>query len=344
MKSRILFLLLIPTLCFAQPKRSLSTRKLFDQGLEQYAAGNSTEALKLFEACVAEDKTFSEAYLNISYIAFENKDYSKSLENARAALKYNQFQHAVFTQTGKSFYFLEQYDSAAFYLKKGIAFGAKSETDYLYTAKSLDYLHEHREAAFYYGKAIEINPNNAITHNERGNCYFQLAEYELARADFEKSLSLNPQSAAALSNMANVMLALGENDSAVDYIDKGIASADDEQKVQLLILKGNYYKNTGELEKAVATYDEAYQLDHENAIVLNNQASVLIELEDYEGAFEKCNQALELQPEMMEAYFNRGIVNEMLRNVQDACMDWEQAFILGSEIAEEYLNSPICTE
>jgi hypothetical protein len=34
----------------------------------------------------------------------------------------------------------------------------------------------------------------------------------------------------------------------------------------------------------------------------------------------------------------------MLRNVQDACSDWEQAFILGSEIAEEYLNSATCNE
>ena len=48
--------------------------------------------------------------------------------------------------------------------------------------------------------------------------------------------------------------------------------------------------------------------------------------------------------EMMEAYFNRGIANEMLRNVEDACSDWEQAFILGSEKAEEYLNSPTCNE
>lgn len=344
MKFRLLLLFLIPLFSFAQAKRTLGTRKLFDQGLEQYEAGNMDEALVSFEQCVLQDPSFSEAYLNMSYIHFERENFEKALQNAQLSLKYNQFQAPVFIQTGKSFFYLEQYDSAVFYVKKGISFGAHSESDYLYTAKGLSNMSEYREATFYYTKAIETNGNNAVSYNERGNCFFQLGEYELAKADFEKALALNPQSPSALSNMANVMLALGDNEGAINYIDKGIATADETQKVQLLILKGNYFKNTGDLEKASEAYNQAFELDQENAIVLNNQASILIELEDFEGAFAKCNAALEIQPEMMEAYFNRGIANEMLRNVQDACLDWEQAFILGSEIAEEYLNSPICTE
>ena len=46
----------------------------------------------------------------------------------------------------------------------------------------------------------------------------------------------------------------------------------------------------------------------------------------------------------MEAFYNRGIANEMLRNVEAACADWEEAFILGSEKAEKFLNSPTCNE
>jgi len=344
MKFRLLVLFLIPFLAFAQPKRSLGVRKMFDQAIELYSSGNADEALKLFNQCIVEDPTFSEAYLNISYIWFEKKDYSTALENSRKAIQYNQFQAPVFVQAGKCFYYLEQYDSSAHFLKKAISLGAKAETDYLYVAKSLLNLGEYRESTIYFTKAIETNPTNAVAYNERGSAYFQLGEYELAKSDFEKALALNPQSATALSNMANVLLALGDNESAISYIDKGIESSDDEQKVQLLIMKGNYYKNIGQLENASQAYNEAYEIDNQNAIILNNQASVLIDLEDYEGAFEKCNQALELQPEMMEAYFNRGIVNEMLRNVEDACLDWEQAFILGSAVAEEYLNSPTCTE
>lgn len=344
MKLRLLFLLLFPLFAYSQPKRSLAVRKLYDQAVTQYNAGNQAESLRLFEECVAADSTYTEAYLNISYITFDQNNFVKALVNAKKALKYNQFQAPIFIQTGKCFYYLEEYDSAAYFLNKGISFGAKAESDYLYLAKCMAYQGEYRDATFYFGKALEINPNNGVAYNERGSAYFQLGEYELAKADFEKALALNPQSTGALANMANVSLALGDNETALTYINKGIETATGDQKIQLLILKGNYYKTIGEFENASLAYEEAFQLDNQNAVILNNQASIMIELENYQGAFEKCNEALDLQPEMMEAYFNRGIANEMLRNVEAACMDWEQAFILGSSIAEEYLNSPVCNE
>lgn len=344
MKLRLLLIFLIPFFAFSQGKRTLATKKMFEKAVEAYNAGNNDEALTMFKQCVTDDPTFTEAYLNISYIYFESEDYSNSLGNSLKALQTNQFQSSIFIQTARCYYHLEQYDSTVHYMKQGSSLGAISESDYVYVAKSLTFLGEYRESTIYFGKAIELNSNNSLYYNERGNAYFQLGEYELAKADFEKALQLNPQSSSAIANMANVALAMGDNETAMTYIEKGISGASDEQKIDLLILKGNYYKNTGDFENASAAYNEAYELDQENAVVLNNQAAVLIELEDYQGAFEKCNLALEIQPEMMEAYFNRGIANEMLRNVEDACMDWEQAFILGSEIAEEYLNSPICIE
>ena len=344
MKLSLLLIFLVPFIGFSQAKRSLAARKFFDQAIEQYNKGNSAEALKLFEQCVVEDSSFAEAHLNISYIEFDNKNYSKALGSSLSAFKYNKFQAPVFIQIGKSYYHLAQYDSTIIFIKQGISYGAKEELDYLYLAKALLAEEEFRQATFYFGKAIELNAANATTYNERGSAYYQLGEYELAESDFKKSLELNPGSAAVYSNLANVALALEDNETALSFINEGIAKANPEEKIQLLILKGNYYKNIGDYDNASAAYNEAFELDNQNAVVLNNQASILIELEDYEGAFVKCNEALDLQPEMMEAYFNRGIANEMLRNVEAACMDWEQAFILGSEVAEEYLNSPICNE
>lgn len=344
MKLSLLLIFLVPFFVFGQTKRSLSARKIFDQAIEEYSKGNSAEALKLFEQCVAEDSSFSEAHLNISLIEFSTKNYPKALSSSLSAYKFNKFQAPIFVQVGKCYFHLDQFDSSVIFLKQGISYGAKEELDYLYLAKALSSEAEYREATFYYGKAIEINAANATTYNERGSAYYQLGEYELASADFKKSLELNPGSTAVYSNLANVALALDDNETALSYINEGIAKATPEQKIQLLILKGNYYKNIDDIENASIAYNEAFELDNQNAVIINNQASILIELEDFEGAFVKCNEALEINPEMMEAYFNRGIVNEMLRNVEDACMDWEQAFILGSEIAEEYLNSPICNE
>lgn len=344
MKKIVLLLMLLPFFGMAQSKHSLSARKLYSQAVKAFENGSYEEALDLFGQCITEAPTYAEAYLNSSIILFYKKDYPQSLNYARSAWTYNKFQPEVFGQLGKCHFYNENYDSAAIYLNRAIELGGTIEYNYIYLGKCELMLEDYNSAADHFTAAISLNQSNPISYNDRGTAYFNMGEYEKAEADFNKALELNPGSAGIYANLANVALATEDAEKALGYINEGIAKASDDEKVQLLILKGNYYHGQGDYVSAAATYQEAYDMDNANAIVLTNQASVLIDLEDYEGALDKCNQALELQPEMMEAYFNRGIANEMLRNVEDACMDWEQAFILGSEKAEEFLNSPICTE
>ena len=130
----------------------------------------------------------------------------------------------------------------------------------------------------------------------------------------------------------------------LSYITLGFKQANESEKVDLLLLKGNYYRGNGQLKKAKEYYDQAYQMENTNALILTSQAVILIDLEDYESAITKCNASIALDPNQMEAYYNRGIANEMVRNVDDACNDWERAFILGSQKAIEHLNGPVCNE
>ena len=79
----------------------------------------------------------------------------------------------------------------------------------------------------------------------------------------------------------------------------------------------------------------------------NNPDLVLtpeIDLEDYVAAIEKCDTAININPNLMEAYFNRGIAKEMTRDLEGACLDWQRAFVLGSQRAIEYLNGSVCNE
>ncbi len=345
MKNFILLLFLVPLVTMAQGRHPLSAKKLYNKASKAYGEGNTAEALSLFNQCVADDPTYAEAYLNISIIEFHQKNYSVALTHARNSWFYNKLHPRIYSQMGKCFFYLENYDSSAFYLTKAFEFGSNDEDDFIYLGKANMELEEYHLAATNFTGAINVNGNNPVSYNDRGNAYYSTAEYDKAEADYKKALELNPGSAGLYSNLANVELAKGDPEAALGYINEGIGkAANDKEKMELLILKGNYYHTQGDLEKAEAAYNEAYEMDNENPIILTNQASILIDQENYQGAFDKCNLALEIQPEMMEAYFNRGIANEMLRNIGDACIDWEQAFILGSEKAEEYLNSAICNE
>ncbi|UKN01513.1 tetratricopeptide repeat protein [Paracrocinitomix mangrovi] len=341
----LLLTLLIPVFSVAQNKYSGESKRIFNKGVKEYEDGNKVEALKLFLACVQLEPTYAEAYLNISLIQFDNKQYENALDNAVSAHNNDKFLTAAYGHLGKCYYHNSEYDSAAYFLNKAIEQGQDNERIRLYAARAnlnygdLDLAQEHVD------NAISKNDKNPVAHNIQGKIHYQQGDLESAEASFKKALELNPNSAGIYGNLANVYLEMDSTDLALDMVQKGMDKTEDpKEKAQFLVMLGNYYHKSQEYEKASSSFDQAFELDNENARILSNQAAVLLDQDQYESAIEKCNLALDLNPELMEAYFNRGIAHEMMRNVEDACFDWEQAFILGSEKAEEYLNSPTCSE
>lgn len=328
----------------AQVKYNSESKKLYNKGLKEYKAGNSSDALSLFEACVAADNRYVEAYLNISNIKYSAKDYTSAISNAQKAYANNKFIPEVYSQLGRSFYQNGQVDSAKFYFEKGQSTGEISQTDKFFLSNSYIASEQFDLAVEQLDGIVKVDEKNEAAYNARGRAFFLTAEYDKAEADFKKVLELKPNTAAAYANLANTVLAAGKTEEALAYIEKGIANVSDEDKIQLLILSGNYYSKSGEAENASKSFDDAYALNSKNVVVLNNQAALLLDQDEFESAIAKCNEVLDIMPEMMEAYFNRGIANEMLRNIENACDDWEHAFILGSEKAEEYLNSATCNE
>jgi tetratricopeptide (TPR) repeat protein len=334
----------VPILALAQVKYSSESKKLYNKALKEYKDGDIDNALDLFQQCVKSEPRYAEAFLNISYIHYAKKQMGDALKNAKSAYHNNQHQPAIYDQLGKCYYQALQYDSAAFFISKGVEMGQTGEMSYIYGGKAYYEIGDYGKAEDFFNKGISANEKNPVGFNSRGKVFFQMGEYEKAETDFKKALELNPKSVSIFSNLANALLANDKPEEAIHYINEGLENAEDKDKVQLLLLLGNYYHRAGEFEKAIENFDQAHELDENNAHILNNQAAVLLDQDKFEEAVQKLDMALDLEPEMMEAYFNRGIANEMLRKVEEACSDWEQAFILGSEKAEEYLNSPTCNE
>ncbi|MCG8573981.1 MAG: tetratricopeptide repeat protein [Flavobacteriales bacterium] len=345
MRKLLLLIIFLPLISQSQVKYSTSGKKLFKQASDAYRNGNTEEAVRLFEECLKEDDFCAEAHLNLSIIHFHQGNFERSMTYAQNAYNYNRFQPEIYEQLGKNYFQRQQYDSSTFYLKQAVEFGGKSDEIHLYLGQSMLHVGDYSGSVKYLTKVLENNPNDAQLYNDRGSAYYNLGDTEKAEADLKKALDMKIEGAGIYLNLATMAL---DNDSILvskGYLAKaeGLAKST-EEKVQVLIIKGQHYIHEGDLENAKSTFSAAFELDKKNATVLTNQAVIAIQQDDYQTAWQKCNLALEQDDELIAAYFNRGIANEMLRRTSDACLDWEQAFILGSEKAEEYLNSPICNE
>lgn len=345
MRSLTLLLFLVPLIVSAQVKYSNEGKKLYNKAVKEYKDGHEDESLSLFEQCVKVEPAYAEAFLNISIIQYRKNLMGDALVNAQKAFWLNKYQAEIYAQLGKCYYQANNYDSSYHFLSKAVEMEINDEFTFIYLGKSAHEMEDYDGAVEHFNAAITLNDKNPVSFNSRGKSNFELGEFDYAEADFKKALELNPNSVGIYSNLANTLLSNGKSEEALDYINKGIEKSEEGgTKIQFYVLLGNYYHLNGQYELALENFEKAYELDDSNASLLNNQAAVFLDQDDYESAVTKCNEALDLDPELMEAYFNRGIANEMLRNVLEACSDWEQAFILGSEKAEEYLNSATCNE
>ena len=329
---------------FSQNNYSFASKKAFKSAEALMVQGELDEALLLFKGVVTSEPGFSEAHLNISKIEFTKRNFKNSLEFGRKALKNNTVQHSIYSQIGKSFYMLKDYDSSSYYFKLANLYGANTANDFYLLAKSENSQSDFATSLEHIEKAISKDDSKAEYYFERANSYFGEGNIEKAKLEYETSLILNPNQPVINSKIASINLANNNPEEALLNINRGMENSTEDQKSDFLVLKGNYFKHVGEMENAEKAYDDAYNIDNNNPAALINQTFFIIKKGDYEKAIEKCSKAIEIDGTQSEAYFNRGIAYEMLKKTNEACSDWEEAFIMGSAKAEEFINSPICNE
>lgn len=80
-------------------------------------------------------------------------------------------------------------------------------------------------------------------------------------------------------------------------------------KEEALKLKdqGNQFLKEQKFDEAIESYTKAIELDNQNAVFFSNRAQVHIKLENYGLAIADCDEALKIDPNMIKAYYRKGV-------------------------------------
>ncbi len=105
--------------------------------------------------------------------------------------------------------------------------------------------------------------------------------------------------------------------------------------------RGNLLKDQGQLEEAVANYDEAIALDPGYAFALCNRGVVLARLNRFEAALDSYDRAIAVNSGDPLVLFNRGAVLRSLGRTGEALASYEQAVAVQPNYVEAYCNRGI---
>ena len=175
-----------------------------------------------------------------------------------------------------------------------------------------------------YNKAIEIDSKCALAFNNRGYTRFKQKDYQGALEDYNKAILLNPKFQMALDNKAllfqTVCLKDDKDFNEKYYLSLGITDV-----------------NEGNFPEAISSLDEALTLNPNSEVAYFYKAICFHSLNRTAEAYENYTKAIELNKNMVDAYFNRG---QLLfkTNPKQALDDFVSAVALDSKFIDAYYS------
>jgi Flp pilus assembly protein TadD len=91
-------------------------------------------------------------------------------------------------------------------------------------------------------------------------------------------------------------------------------------------------------EEAIKSYDEALKIEPDKHEAWYNRGNALARLERYEEAIKSYDEALKIEPEKHEAWNNRGIALAMLERYEEAIKSYDEALKIKPEKHEAWNN------
>ncbi len=135
-----------------------------------------------------------------------------------------------------------------------------------------------------YQRAIEIDPNFAMAYARLGTAYNNLDQTELSEQNRQKAFELRDR-------------------------------ASEREK---LYITSHYYADSGQLDKGITAYELYRQTYPRDSTAYNNLAVIYNQLGQYDNALENAKRALELDPDMLNAYGQIAVAYCGLDRIEEA--------------------------
>ncbi|THH34907.1 tetratricopeptide repeat protein [Neolewinella litorea] len=293
------------------------------------------------------------------------------IERLTAAIARQPDEPELYRQRASMYYDLENYDGAINDLTTALSLDS-TNVDYHYELADvyLDY-YRSRLALRTLERAVRLDPERLETHLRLAETQLILKQYDDALASLNEAVRLDPRNPEAYyllgqvfeetgdttrainaaeeatqidPDMTDAYLLLGDllaaqgNARAGEYFDAAVAI--NPQDVIALHARADYYRDRGDLDRAIAEYRRASIIDRQYVAGNFNAGLLLMELDSVERAYDEFNIVIKNDPIHIRAFFYRGYASELLGNTDAARRDYETALRMAPEftLAREGLD------
>jgi len=197
---------------------------------------------------------------------------------------------------------------------------------------------QHDEAIEYLTKAIELNPDSKDAYFSRGVSLDWKGETQAALADVEKAIALeskpgNLNTEAAQEKIQEIRESEAKKQTLLSKIG---SSSENLGSAREYVARGEASLKAGKWEQAYADFNQAIELEPDNAEAYRYRGATFYKLGDAKTALKDYNQAITLDPNNSDLFLNRGILQADSGDSQNALVDLDEAIRLNPKNAMAY--------
>ena len=110
------------------------------------------------------------------------------------------------------------------------------------------------------------------------------------------------------------------------------------QSKQFFIKRGYTKFKKGDYQESITDFDKALEIDPQLVAAYYNRGNAKRKSGGNQGAITDYTKAIEINPQLAAAYRNRGIAKELVGDLKGACADWKEASSLGDKDAAGWVR------
>ena len=334
-------------------------QRLNQEAAEKKAAGDTLGALDLYEEAATASPNFT-SYLEIARILVEQDDHQRAIQYYMFAAQFAGTLEdpsavlPVLLEVGQAYLDTEQFNSAIGAFRQAMSLPKQSRNkEILYKlgmaqtefainqqyATTQTRQEQLLQGLDYFDKAILIDPDYADALYERGNTHLLMGDADKALEDLGRAVQLDPENTDAMAQLGFVSLQRGLSESARRNGQTAKILFDLNRSVEYLTRWLEVVPADQEVDE-----EDPEAIRREN--VLLNRSAAYVGLGDehsedlayYQQAISDANAAIDIEPEMPDAYFQKGLGLRMLGELDDALEAFTEAIELS--LGDPRANAP----
>ncbi|MDR1149057.1 MAG: tetratricopeptide repeat protein [Spirochaetaceae bacterium] len=167
---------------------------------------------------------------------------------------------------------------------------------------------------------IKDAPNHTPSLNALGQIAINTKSPRLAASYFDRALAVEPDNMDAIAGRANVYRLEHKKEEAEELFNKLVMLYPNSEAYSE---RGRFYRETGNLSRALEDLDAAKKLDPYNYWVSYDKGRVLLSMGKQREALEEFDYANKLEPDIFISYVYSAGIRDELEDIDGAAHDYE---------------------